>query len=71
MNTFAKAFVVAGMLATGAVTAVSAQTVGEMRATGEMTENALRQLITGTGLTIDDASAMTLDEVVAVRWQDD
>lgn len=71
MTNLTKALVVAGMLATGAATAVSAETVGQMRSNGESSANALRQLIAGTGLSVEQATSMTLDEVVAVRWQDD
>lgn len=56
-----------GILATG----VSAQTVGEQLETGHISESAFHQLIATTGLTPDEARDLTVDEIVAVRWQDD
>ena len=59
--------VVVGAFATGA----SAQTLGEQVASGRMSEAAFEQLIVSTGLTPQQASGLTLDEIVAIRWQDD
>lgn len=36
---------------------------------GNITDGALRQLIAGTDLTTQEARGMTLDEIVAERWQ--
>ena len=58
---------VVGAFATGA----SAQTLGEQVASGRMSEAAFEQQIVSTGLTPQQASGLTLDEVVAIRWQDD
>ena len=58
---------VVGGFATGA----SAQTLGEQVASGRMSEAAFEQLIVSTGLTQQQASGLTLDEIVAIRWQDD
>jgi len=58
---------VVGAFATGA----SAQTLGERVDSGRMSEAAFHQLIVSTGLTPQEARGLTLDEVVAIRWQDD
>jgi len=58
---------VLGAFATGA----SADTIGQMVDSGRMSEAALEQLIVSTGLTSADARGLTLDEIVAIRWQDD
>ncbi|WP_424927964.1 hypothetical protein [Amaricoccus tamworthensis] len=71
MTNFAKSLAVAGLLTVTAAGAVSATTLGDLRASGQMSEGAFTQLIAGTDLTEAEASNMTLDEVVAERWQDD
>jgi hypothetical protein len=58
---------VVGAFATGA----SAQTLGDRVDSGQMSEAAFQQLIVGTGLSAQDARGLTLDEIVAIRWQDD
>ena len=68
------ALVVAGGLlvaASGAFAADSGPTIGERLASGAMTEQQLNQLLPFTGLTADEARALTLDEVVKLRWQND
>ncbi|TPE53544.1 hypothetical protein [Amaricoccus solimangrovi] len=64
--------VVAGGLlaAAGASFAADGQTLGERLANGSMTQQRFNQLIPFTGLTPDQAKALTLDEVVSLRWQD-
>jgi hypothetical protein len=52
-------------------TAASAQTLGERVDSGRMSEAAFQQLIQSTGLTSQEARGLTLDEIVAIRWQDD
>jgi len=58
---------VVGAFATGA----SAQTLGDRLSSGSISEAAFEQLIFSTGLTSQEAKGLTLDEVVAIRWQDD
>jgi hypothetical protein len=74
MRKLVPALAVAGMLAAGAASAASAigdrSTIGELLAQGTITPAAVEQLIQTTGLTMDEARQMTLDEVVAERWQD-
>lgn len=53
------------------VAPVSAATLGEAVAQGQLTIPAVQQLIATTGLSVDEALNMTLDDVVAIRWQDD
>jgi hypothetical protein len=73
-----RSLAIAGVLALGA-TAVGATTpavgtaknatVGELLANGQISEQAVQQLIMHTGLTMDQAKADTLDQIVAKRWQ--
>ena len=58
---------VVGAFATGA----SAQTLGDRLDSGRLSEAAFQQLIVSTGLTPNEARGLTLDEIVAIRWQDD
>ena len=58
---------VIGAFATGA----SAQTLGDRLDSGRMSEAAFQQLIVSTGLSPQEARGLTLDEIVAIRWQDD
>lgn len=58
---------VVGAFATGA----SAETLGDRLSSGRISEAAFEQLIFSTGLTPQEAKGLTLDEVVALRWQDD
>ena len=52
-------------------TAATAQTLGEELASGQLSEQAFEQLIAHTGLSDAEARDLTLEEVVAIRWQDD
>lgn len=52
-------------------TGVSAETLGDRLDGGRISESAFQQLIVSTGLTPQQARGLTLDEVVAIRWQDD
>ena len=72
-----RSLAIASVLALGA-TAVGAttpavgskgSTVGELLAAGQISEQAVQQLIMHTGLTMDQAKADTLDQIVAKRWQ--
>ena len=38
-------------------------------ASGQISEQAVQELILHTGLTMDQAKADTLDQIVAKRWQ--
>lgn len=58
---------VVGAFATGAY----AETLGDRLDSGRLSEAAFEQLIVSTGLTPTEARGLTLDEVVAIRWQDD
>lgn len=51
-------------------TVAAADTLGNLEASGRLDTAALRQLIATTGLSLEQARALTLDEVVAIRWQD-
>lgn len=65
---------VAGMVlaAAGSVASVaSAQTLGEKLASGQISQASLAQLVSGTGLSVDEARALTLEDIVAIKWQDD
>ncbi len=53
------------------VAPVSAATLGEAVTQGQLTIPAVQQLIATTGLSVEEALNMTLDDVVAIRWQDD
>jgi hypothetical protein len=63
----ALAAAVVGAFATGA----SAQTLGDRLDSGRLSEAAFQQLIVSTGLTPQEARGLTLDEIVAIRWQND
>ncbi|MFO1144470.1 MAG: hypothetical protein U1E59_19270 [Amaricoccus sp.] len=44
-------------------------TIGQLLANGQISQSAVEQLIMHTGLTMDEAKADTLDQVIAKRWQ--
>jgi len=52
-------------------TVATAQTLGDRVDSGRLSEAAFSQLIQSTGLTPQEARGLTLDEIVAIRWQDD
>lgn len=56
--------------ATASFAADPGQTLGERLANGSISYQAFQQLIPFTGLTADEAKTLTLEEVVALRWQD-
>jgi len=61
-----------GATAVGATTPAvggKGQTVGQLLAAGQISPQAVQQLIMHTGLTMDQAKADTLDEIIAKRWQ--
>ncbi len=61
-----------GATAAGATTsAVGSKnaTVGQLMAEGQISQQAVQQLIMHTGLTMDQAKEDTLDQIVAKRWQ--
>ena len=62
-----------GATAAGATTAAIGTsknaTVGELLANGQISQQAVQQLILHTGLTMDQAKADTLDQIIAKRWQ--
>lgn len=62
--------VLAVVLAAFASTA-SAQTLGERISGGSYSKAAFAQLIAGTGLSVDEAQAMTFEEVAKFRATDD
>jgi hypothetical protein len=77
MKGFLKSVAIAGLLAMGA-TAVGAttavvgsktETVGQLLQSGQISQEAVQQLIQHTGMSMDQAKAATLDEIVAKRWQ--
>ena len=77
MKGLLKILAVAGVVAAGATAASatsaaigsSGETVGEMLAKGQISTAAVQQLIMHTGLTMDQAKADTLDQIIAKRWQ--
>lgn len=71
MKITAGALIIAGLIAAGAVYAQSSETLGDKLASGALSENAVHQLLVNTGLTLQEASGMTVNEVVATRWQND
>jgi len=62
--------VLAAALATFASTA-SAQSLGERISGGTYSKAAFAQLIAGTGLSVNEAQAMTFEEVAKFRATDD
>ena len=70
-KTTTRAALVAGLIAAGLAGAASAETLGETVASGKMSGAAFTQLIANTGLSADEARSMSLEEIVAIRWQDD
>lgn len=44
-------------------------TIGEMMAKGQISPEAVQELIMHTGLTMDQAKGDTIDQIVAKRWQ--
>lgn len=46
-------------------------TLGEKVASGQLSTAALTQLISGSGVTLEEAMNLTLDDIVAIKWQDD
>jgi len=78
MKRILKTIAVVGAIAVTGVTAANAtspavgakgNTIGEMLAAGQISQQAVQQLIMHTGLTMDQAKADTLDAVIAKRWQ--
>ncbi|MER2508446.1 MAG: hypothetical protein ABTQ27_06755 [Amaricoccus sp.] len=59
-----------GALLAAGTTASFADTIGQRIASGKMSVAAAEQLIVGTGLSFDEAKGYTIDQVVALRWQD-
>lgn len=45
------------------------ETIGQLMASGQISQSAVEQLIMHTGLTMDQAKDVTLDQVIAKRWQ--
>ena len=71
IRSIARPALLAGIVVAALGTAASAQTLGETLASGRISEAAFLQLIAGTGLSPDEARTLTLDDVVAIKWQDD
>lgn len=68
---FTRSAVLAAVAVAALGTAASAQTLGEKQSRGQLSDAALAQLISGTGLTQAEARGLTLEDVVAIKWQDD
>jgi hypothetical protein len=68
MKTLATTFALAAVLAAGAA---SAQTLGEHVAAGKISPAAAQQLIGGTGLTAQEASSKTVNQIFHLRRSDD
>jgi len=71
IRSIARPALLAGIVVAALGMAASAQTLGETLASGRISEAAFLQLIAGTGLSPDEARTLTLDDVVAIKWQDD
>ena len=71
ITSIARSALVAGLLFAAGGAAVNAQTLGEKLSSGQLSEGALVQLISGTGLTEEEALGLTLEDIVAIKWQDD
>jgi hypothetical protein len=65
-----KAVILAALVAATA-SGASAQTLGERISGGTYSKAAFAQLIAGTGLSVDEAQAMTFEEVAKFRATDD
>ncbi len=65
-----KTLVLAALVAASA-SAASAQSLGERISGGTYSQAAFNQLIAGTGLSVDEAQAMTFEEVAKFRATDD
>lgn len=64
-----QALALAGVLMVAGAGAGHAQSSDNTIASPSTSEASLRQLIAGTDLTTEEARGMTLDEIVAERWQ--
>jgi hypothetical protein len=47
------------------------QTLGQRLDSGQITPAAFEQLVAGSGLTVDEARQLTVNEVAAEKWLDD
>ena len=68
-KTFARSALAAGLIL--AAGAAAADTLGERVDSGRLTGAAFDQLIAQTGLSADEARVLTLEDIVAIKWQDD
>ncbi len=68
---FARSAVFAAVAAAALSTAASAQTLGEKLSQGQLSEAAFAQLIAGSGVSANEARNLTLEDIVALKWQDD
>lgn len=71
IRSFARPALLAGIVVAALGAAASAQTLGDSLASGQLSEAAFMQLIAGTGLSPDEARTLTLNDIVAIKWQDD
>ncbi len=60
----------AALLVAGSAFAQSAPTLGERLASGQLTQPAFDNLISGAGVSADEARSMTLNELVTIKWLD-
>ena len=71
LKTFALPALAAGIVLVTFVASASAQTLGDSLNSGRLSGAAFQQLIAGTGLSPVEARSLTLEDVVAIKWQDD
>ncbi len=67
---FARSAVLAAVAVVALGTSASAETLGEQVSRGVLTERAFAQLIAGSGYSADEARTLTLEDIVAAKWQD-
>lgn len=59
---------IGALLATGTTASFAEETLGQMMASGKMSEPAFTQFIQFTGLTPDKAKDLTMSEVAKKHW---
>ncbi|MBP6769626.1 MAG: hypothetical protein KA171_17735 [Reyranella sp.] len=59
----------AALLALGG--AASAETLSEAVNSGRYSQAAVQQLLSGSGLTYNEAQGMTISEIAQTKWKDD
>lgn len=63
------AIALVGLMGTAAASMAAEETLGQMLQAGQISQGAFNQLIVHSGVSPDKAKGMTIDQVVAKRWQ--